>query len=287
MKKTLIFLAGALWLASCTQDATESVEYRSLVQQNDSLRGQIQQRETQVNQVADIVSEIEANLAAIQRAESEISQTSSDQPEDQKERINRMIREIETYSERNQQRIAELETQSSKFRSQSAGLNRLVTQLKESVAQKDAEIVELRQNIEFLSAEVDTLRSGLARNEQELGTRQSRIEEQTEALNTAYYRIGNRRELVEAEIIKREGGVLGINKTSTLNEKLSPSKFSRVDIRELQEIELGGKKRREVISAHPEGSYSITERDGRAYLQIQDQEAFWSVSKFLVVEVDS
>ena len=61
--------------------------------------------------------------------------------------------------------------------------------------------------------------------------------------------------------------------------------FISIDIREVKEIPLFAGKAK-LKSNHPEGSYEFTkDEDGNLTLKITDTKAFWSLGKYLVIEV--
>ena len=62
--------------------------------------------------------------------------------------------------------------------------------------------------------------------------------------------------------------------------------FTKADLRTLKEIPLEMKKAK-ILTNHPEGSYSLVKNDkGLLTLVISDPQNFWSLSKYLVVNVD-
>lgn len=58
--------------------------------------------------------------------------------------------------------------------------------------------------------------------------------------------------------------------------------FTRIDVVRTTEILLGAKKAK-LATSHPEGSYRL---EGGNKLVVLDANAFWSISKYLVVEVE-
>ncbi|SDL76573.1 hypothetical protein SAMN05421823_10859 [Catalinimonas alkaloidigena] len=286
MKKTVILVTSLALVAACT-DPKESAEYQSATAVNDSLMQVINQKEAELDQVVNSITEIENNLAAIDRDKMIISDIQKEgRDKTQQERINEMISGIDSYIASNREKIDKLESQVRNSRNTSAGLNRLIAQLKSSIEEKERQIEELRGNMAMLQGEVDTLRTNIRRREEELATRQRQIDEQDAAMTTAYFRVGSRRELADDDIVKKEGGVLGIGRTLKMADHVDPGKFTQVNTRYLNQISLGDTKRHNLVSAHPEGSYNFEEVEDNAYLKINDPEAFWSVSKYLVIEVD-
>jgi hypothetical protein len=76
---------------------------------------------------------------------------------------------------------------------------------------------------------------------------------------------------------------VGIGSTEKIKTgELNKGYFARIDLSETEEITIGAKRVR-LATPHPEGSYTLV--DGASKLVIDDPEAFWSLSKYLVVVV--
>ena len=61
--------------------------------------------------------------------------------------------------------------------------------------------------------------------------------------------------------------------------------FTQVDIRTTKEIKLYS-KRAELLTTHPSGSYELVKDDkGQLTLKITNPTEFWSVSRYLVIQV--
>lgn len=113
------------------------------------------------------------------------------------------------------------------------------------------------------------------------------ISEKTAELHTAYYLVGKSKELVASKIIDREGGLLGIGKTSTLSRDFDKSKFTRIDYTKVETISINGDDVK-IITSHPTDSYKLDQdlNDKKKIvknLTITNPEKFWSASKYLVV----
>ena len=75
------------------------------------------------------------------------------------------------------------------------------------------------------------------------------------------------------------------SKSKVLQAGFNKDYFISVDIREVKEIPLFAGKAK-LKSNHPEGSYEFVEdEDGNLTLYIKDEKAFWSLGKYLVIEV--
>jgi uncharacterized protein (DUF3084 family) len=292
MKKLLVVsgLLASMW--ACT-DVKETQEYRDLARANDSLATQVSSRDQQIEEFVNSVNEIENNLAAIDKNQLAITDLKKEGEVKQKDRINEIIKGIDAYVVENRQKLDRLENQLKKSRNQSASLNKLVAQLKQSIAEKEQQVNELLATISGLEVERDTLRSTVTRKDSEiaqkdteLASRQQAIEERETNLNTAYYKIGSRKQLLEDGIVQKSGGVLGAGRTYKLSPKMVTTNFTTINIKNVSEIEMGDTDKKNVLSTHPSDSYYFVKTDGQVLLKIVDPQKFWSVSKYLVVEVD-
>lgn len=83
---------------------------------------------------------------------------------------------------------------------------------------------------------------------------------------------------VEAQKILQSGDVL---KSADFNKDY----FTQIDIRTTKEIKLYS-KRAELLTTHPTGSYELVKDDkGQLTLKITNPAEFWSVSRYLVIQV--
>ena len=142
--------------------------------------------------------------------------------------------------------------------------------LQSELAAKNIRIAELDEAVSDLNKNVDELSA-----ENEVKTRT--VEAQDKALNTAWYVFGTKSELKDQKILKR-GDVL---KDNDFNKDY----FTQIDIRTDKVIKLYS-KRAQLLTTHPEGSY-VLEKDseGQLTLKITNPTDFWSVSRYLVIQV--
>jgi chromosome segregation ATPase len=284
---------GLLILPGCEPKVQETPEYLSLQQKSDSLLRQISAKEQDVANIAAIVNEIENNLAAIQKDQLSINSLKNSASGDaaQKDRINEMIAGIDNYMEQNRQRIEKLEAQARKGGSKAKALQELVVQLKASLEAKEIEITKLRANVDSLAGvntglkEQVVMRDAvITRKDSALAEKAKDILDRDTEMNKAYYIFGSRTRLVDAGAIDRKGNFL--KKTSIVSSRIDKSKMTLVDIRKIDDINLGITEKKDVISAHPSDSYYIALVGEEAHLKISDPKKFWSATRCLVVEVD-
>ena len=106
----------------------------------------------------------------------------------------------------------------------------------------------------------------------------------TEKLNTAYYAIGTAKELIKQNVLTKDGGFIGLGKSTKLKANFNTAYFTKVDVTTLKEITIGSKKAK-VISTNPADSYSFEGEQGKKItnLLINDPAAFWATDRYLVI----
>jgi len=289
MKQTLPFLLILLFTA-CNMGGN-----KELKNQNDSLLMATLEKDRQMNELVSAIVEIDENLQAIKEKEQIISlNMASEEGNDTRieDQINQDIQLIYDLMIQNKERISELEEELKKSGTSDANLNKLVSRLNKQLKDKTLEIIKLNEMLENKNYEIaelnftvdglqqaiDSLKSARAASEQKL-------EETTEQLNRAYYAFGTKKELKEHKIISTEGLPL-VGKKKVLAENFSEEYFTAIDVREVDSIPLF-KSKAKLLTNHPESSYTLEKNEeGALTLKITDQEKFWSVSKFLVVQVN-
>lgn len=100
-------------------------------------------------------------------------------------------------------------------------------------------------------------------------------------LNEGYVKAGTKKELQAAGLLL-SSGLFGKKKLDVSN--LNPEQFTKIDIREFQELKIAGKKPK-ILTQMPESSYRFdSHSDGTTTLVITDPLKFWGISNFLVIE---
>ena len=282
MKNLWILLLVGL-VVSCT-NVRESKEYKELQAQRDSLLMQSADEEGEAAEMMSVISEVEANFEKIREAEKYISTQSASQGEmsqDTKQRVNDNFNMINEILQRNKRQLDELNKKYNSSNKEVASLkntiNRLnnemlasagrLSDLQAELAIKDEQIAQLSQDITSLAVEA----------EQQSAT----IREQERSLNTAYYVFGTVNELKDQKILS--GGFL--RSTRVLQDTFNKDYFLQIDIRETTEIPLLDKSGK-LWSTHPEGTYEFVKGDdGNLTFIITDTQRFWSLTKYLIIEV--
>lgn len=287
MKKILVFCACIIALSACTQFSSE---YKRTKQENDSLKLQMKKSEVEMDEMLATLNAIEDDIQSIREAEDFLTiQKDSELSVSKREQLkNNMILIAETLK-KNKQQLAELQEKLNTSNVQSSALQKtidrltkdindkgeLIIKLQNELGQKDEHIKELSKQVEGLNADVQIL-EGVNQVQNE------RISEQDQSLNTVYYCFGTKKELKEQNILT--GGGL-FSKSKALEADFNKEYFIAIDKRQVTAIPLYSSKAK-IKTNHPENSYDFyKDPEGNLTLEIKDVKTFWSLSKYLVIEV--
>ena len=279
----------AALLASCGQ---QSAEYKKLKAENDSLRIENTKSTEELNEMLSTLNDIEADIQSIRDAENYITiqrQSGGELSQTRREKIKQNMQLISETLKKNRAQISELEEKLKKSGIQSDALRKTVQRLSSELNEKTKMIVALQEDLakkDVRIQELDEMVSSLSEDVENLSTtaaaQSEKINEQDKALHTAYYCFGTTKELKDQKILS--GGGL-FSKSKVLQDGFNKDYFISIDIREVKEIPLFAKKAK-LRSNHPEGSYEfIEDEDGNLALIIKDENTFWSLGKYLVIEV--
>lgn len=282
MKKLLFVAVGcALALASCNNVQKEN----ELTAKNDSLQQVINSKNAEIDDIVGTMNLIQEGFDRINEAEGRITvDNSSIENKDKRQVLVENMEFIEQKLAENRNLIAQLQE---KLRQSNVGgeklqkmVNNLQTQLDNQtlrvqeleaiLAEKDIVIAQKTDTIGQLGSQVSVLTD-------ENKAQSQTIDKQDEELHTAWYVFGTKSELKEQNILK-SGDVL---QSSDFNK----SYFTQIDIRQTKEIKLYSKSA-SLLTSHPAGSYTLEKDNNKEYvLEITDADKFWSVSKYLVIQV--
>lgn len=289
MKKLLLACTCATLLVSCGQN---SAEYKKLKAENDSLKIENMKATSEMNEILSTLNDVEADIQSIRDAENYLNlqqQTGGEFSKSNREQIKQNMQLISETLKKNKETISQLEDKLKKSGIQSAALRKTISRLSSELDQKATMIVALQEDLAKKNVriqELDEMVSSLNEDVENLATtaaaQSEKLNEQDKALNTAYYCFGTAKELKDQKILS--GGGL-FSKSKVLQSGFNKDYFISVDVREVKEIPLFAAKAK-LKSNHPEGSYEfVKDEDGNLTLNITDPKTFWSLGKYLVIEV--
>ena len=284
MKKLAVLIVCAAMLASCDGFKGGSKDLKA---ENDSLLIELSQRNAELDEMMGTFNEIQEGFRQINDAESRVDLqrgTITENSASAKQQIASDIEFITKQMEENKAQIAKLQAMLKSSKNNSAQLKKAVESLTQELVTKQQRIEELQAELASKNIriqELDAAVSGLSADKESLAAENEAkartVAEQDKAINAAWFVFGTKSELKSQKILQ-SGDVLK-------NDDFNKDYFTQIDIRTTKEIKLYS-KRAELLTTHPAGSYELVKDDkGQLTLKITNPKEFWSVSKYLVIQV--
>ena len=284
MKKLVVLFVCVAMLAACDGSKGGSKDLKA---ENDSLLIELTQRNAELDEMMGTFNEVQEGFRKINAAESRVDLqrgTITENATSAKEQIASDIEFITKQMEENRAQIAKLQSMLKSSKNSSAQLKKAVESLTQELASKQQRIEELQTELASKNIriqELDAAVSGLSAEKENLTAeneaKAKTVAEQDKDLNAAWFVFGTKSELKSQKILQ-SGDVL---KDGNFNKDY----FTQIDIRTTKEIKLYS-KRAELLTTHPSGSYELVKDDkGQLILKITNPKEFWSVSKYLVIQV--
>ena len=282
MKKLIFFAACALTVLSCNQDKASQADL-AMIQQRDSLEQIIAQKDNEINDMMTTLSDIEEGFREITEAQNRVTLAKQGEGTNTRQRITENVQFIQSVMKQNKELINKLKQQVRESTVKGDQLKKIIDQLTSQMEQKDKQLAALREELDkkdihiaALDEQVADLSSDVSSLREETTQKSQTISKQDKELNTAWFVFGTAKELKEQNIL--DGG-------EVLRSNFNKDYFTKIDIRIDKEIKLYSKWAK-VKTAHPESSYTLYRDANKQYvLRINDPQAFWSTSKYLVVLV--
>ncbi len=288
MKKVILpFIAFAMLFSSCGEGGSD----KQLREENDSLKMALQQSQSEFDETIAMLNDVESGFQKIREAENFVTiQASQEVSPSRRERLNNDIAMITETLNKNKEQLTKLKAQLNKSGNKSKEMQKMIDRLTTEVEQKTQLIVTLQEElakkdirINELDRSVASLNTQVTQISEENQQQKTTIKEQDKELNTGWYVYGTKSDLKKQNILS--GGGL-FKKKELLRGDFNKEVFNHVDIRKLKVLEIPAKKAK-ILTNHPEGTYTLgKDASGQMVLTITDPNAFWSLSRYLVVEID-
>jgi len=228
------------------------------------------------------LSQIQINLERLSQTQSQLTVSGGEMNKDLLSKINTDIKNINTLLDSNRQTIKRLNARLKQEKEQKAYLSALIDNMNERLLTKEEELNAAREALEEYDAEILFLQSNTGLVNQELNAAQRKN------LNyeKGWYVIGNEKMLIDNNVITREGGFLGMGKTTQINQVLNKKKFRVLSIYKTTELPIQALHARLITPHDPESYEWVKERGQIMSLVINDPAKFWSISRYAVVVTD-
>lgn len=237
------------------------------------------------------MNQIEQNIEKIKSTENTISiqPVGKELDADTRSKINEDMIYLNDMLQANKEELARLKSKIKKSAFHSSELERTITRLTKSLEEETTKVAQLQVVLaekDSLIVKLDTKVSELGKNVEDLSTenktKETKIKEQDETIHTAWYVFGTKDELKKQRIITTDGL---FSQQRVLQRDFNKNYFVRIDARNTKSIPLYS-SRAKILTNHPKSSYTLEKENGNFVLLIVDTDEFWSVSKYLVVEVE-
>ena len=281
MKKLFIFAMCAMALASCNEGAKKAEAQAQA--ERDSLNQVIAQKDDEINDMMTTLIDIEEGFREITEAQNRVTLAKNGEGTNTKQRIAENFQFIQSMMQQNKDLIAKLQQQVRESSVKGDKLKKVIASLQEQMEKKDQQIVEMKEQLELknihigeLKYAINSMREDAQALQDENEAQSKTINAQDKQLNTAWYACGTEKELKNQQILV---------KGKVLQGNFNKDYFTKIDIRVDNTIKLYSKSAK-LLTAHPSSSYTLQpDANKQLTLRITDPQAFWSTSKYLVVQV--
>ena len=284
MKRKVLFCAVfAFIFTSCVKNTSE---YKALRAENDSLSMVVIKTSTELDQIMGLLNDVIDNFQSIKWAENYLTIQSGKSDKitiSMRDHIQNDMQFVEEILEKNRQQLDDLEEKLKQSSINSIQLYKTLDNLRKEweektlslavlrkeLAERNWQIAELTENVTILANNVKALSS-------ESKKRQQVIDQQQAEINATYYFFGTSKELKARNLLVK--GQLGTN--------FDIDHFIKINDLNTQNIIPLPAKSGKLISKHPDGTYEfVKDASGKVELHILDPKNFWSLTKYLVIEV--
>lgn len=282
MKNILLAcVAATLVFTACKNDPTQSEQYKELQTDKAKVAEESATKDSTINDMFGAFNRVSENLRMIREKQGMLKKGGQN-VEDGKtmeQGIVDDLRSIDSLMTVNKKIIARMKKSSAATDARLSEFQKTITEMEKSISDKDAEIGSIKEQLASTNASLASMIEMYQDKEQQANMQQSEM-------NTAYYCVGTQKELTDNNVLTKEGGVIGIGSVKKLNTtSLNKDYFKQIDITHVTVIPVDAKKAK-VITSHPAGSYELVGKDHVDNLTIKDTAAFWSLSKYLVIEAE-
>ncbi len=274
---------------------TDRIEQLTL--QNSNLNTTIETRDSLVNELTGTFDQIEENLTFVRNKRNQLTVASQEGYKNRKETMVSDIKLMNEMLEESSKKIDELEKklkssgiEIKSFKNKIVQLNKTIQeqdenirQLKAEIEQRDYKIAEKDAQMANLQRDISVKEDSILSKSKIIADKSQTIVEKENEINKAYFASGSHKDLIKNGILTKEG-FLGIGKNASVKEDLNEGYFTQLDIRKENQFPLNAKKVK-LISKHPYNSYRLVEENDKiAYLEIENPQEFWKLTRYAIVE---
>lgn len=287
--KFYALIVTLVFMSSCVENSSK---YKAIVHQRDSLAMEKMAVDSNYNQTLAIVNDVENGFSQITNTSSEMRvnlKGTEGKSASKKEMIAAQMTVIKENIEKNKAKIAELRRLASKKGKENGKLLETIKRLQTEMDEKGVQIQALQTELDQKNIKITELNTTVTVQSKNIADQQNVMEQQKTTIkgqdtdiNTVWYCVATSKKLKAAKIITNTG-LFQSRKVMAVD--FDNSVFTQVDLRNATSIPTGSKNIK-IISSHPLSSYNLVPGDDKNItIQITNPTKFWSVSKYLVVQI--
>lgn len=290
--KTIAYISAIILLYSCNND-----QFDQCKKENETLLAEKASLDSTLNIVFSAYGEIDSTSRVIEAKKAKVNEIVKKGKLSEEDKVT-ILAEMDTINsilENNKNKVSNLEgnlggkglEEGFRFMVQSmdeknASENDDMEEMKSNLAQISHDFSNLFEDYVYQEAENMEMREQLTYTTKELEDAQQKLNKAKEKLHSGWYIIGTRQELKSKGLMYKKG----FFDNRTVDEDFDKNEFKKINIHELKEIILEA-RRADIVTTHPAESYYIAGIKKKVNkLVISNPELFWSVSKFLIIEVE-
>lgn len=285
MKTIKFFTIIAVFLFASTSCVENSQKYKTVLSERDSIAVEKQALDSNYNQTIALLNDIENEFATINANENQMKldlRGVEGTTADRKKLIGVQMNDIKENMEKNKAKIAELRYLESKKKKANGLLSETITRLQSQLDEKEVQLQSLLAELERKNIKLEELNLIVDTQTNNIAEQQSTIKGQDADMNAVWYCVATSKQLKEANIVS--GGGLFQAKT-VMKSDFNHKSFLKVDLRNLLTITTKSSNIK-ILTSHPQDSYKlVTATDKNISIEITNPTKFWSISKYLVVQI--
>ncbi|UXP32161.1 hypothetical protein N6H18_17620 [Reichenbachiella agarivorans] len=295
IKITVLLVALVVTVGLIALFFTMEEEKSKLSEKSIQLEQQLEARDSAYNEIIDIMYSVESKIESIKDRESLISNISmGDVNKADKMQMMKDMSLIDSLILETNEKVASLSARLDDANINLKSFQNKISNLSLELKERKESLIALQENLKEkdiqiidLTTDLNTLETKVVNQDSTIQDQMKVLDQQDVKLNKAYLAIGTRKILEEEGLVTKEGGFLGMGKTTALKSDVPQEKFEEIDIRTTKNLLIDAEEV-DFITEHPSSSYEIVkEGDNVKFIKIVNPEEFWKISKFLVVAVNS
>ncbi len=287
MKKSFILVGiGALMLASCSGNSQKLADDSARIAE---LTAEYAEANSFNDSLMLLMGDIYTGLDSINMQEGLLYSMGSGESIDRRAEVRQNLANIKARLSANRALLDKMEAQLKASGNQNSVLSKTITQLKDRIAKQDEKIAQLESELTAAKGQIEQLNTQVAEGQEQVKAEteakeaaQAATVAAENAANTVYYAIGTNKELKKNGLLEKKF----LGQTKVLKGDFNESYFTKADKRSLSVIPTGSKKVK-IWTNMPSDSYTIEENaDKTKTIKISNPQQFWSMSPYLVIQVD-